>query len=183
METLGHSLELAGLITGAITLFLCLAVIPRLHTIWKARRGVSLSMPFQDVEELRFRVSEALKSIGTLTPSSANGSFAIEPSKWRKRAGVRPVTVDLIDPHLALVSSQGPILNGLAKNQKLPLVKDPNNTFGIFLKKQGKWFGWTMGCVFVVIFVLAMVNDSQSSSRSKAKIVPVEQPYSAEGSR
>jgi hypothetical protein len=176
MATLLHALYAAFLATSALALIICLGTFTRIYPLWKARRGVTLSLPFSDLEELRFRVAEAFKFVGQPTPSSANGSFAIEPTNWRKKFGLRPITVSLIQPNLALISSQGSVLNAFARSQKLPVVPDPNNTFAKFLKRKAKWFYLPVAGAFAVVFVLVMVNDPQGEP-THAKPSPIARSY------
>jgi hypothetical protein len=183
METLLHSLEVSALITGGITLFMCLALIPRLHTLWKTKRQVKISMPCQDAEQARFRISEVFKSIGQATAPTANGSFTIEPAKWRRQLGITTISVIFPEPRLALISGQTGVLKLLAKSQKLPLLADSNATFGAYLKGKIKWPYWATGCMFVVLFLLIAIHDSQGEPRKPRAAVSAESAPGETGSR
>jgi hypothetical protein len=183
METLLHSLELSALITGGITLFMCLAIIPRLHTLWRTKRPVRISMPCQDAEEARFRVAEALKPIGQATVPMADGSFTIEPSKWRRQFGITTIVVNFPEPRLALISGQAGVLKGFAKSQKLPLLASSDSNFGAYLKRKSKWFYWSAGSVFVLFFLLIAIHDPQGGHGKPRAAVSEENTSGATGSR
>ncbi len=184
MEILLRSLALSALITGGFSLFLAIALIPRLYKIWKQQRIMQLAMPCQDAEQARFRIVEAFKGIGEPTAPETNGSFRYEPSSWRRKFGLAPVAIDFPQPQLALLTGQQTILTMLAAKQKLPLVPAPDSpNFGLYLKRKAKLAYWFSGSVFVILFLLFAIVAPPGIAPRKATVAPVQETPFVAGER
>ena len=159
MELFLFSLKISTFCTAGMAVLLGVLVTPRLYMAWRRMRLMTCSMPCQDAQQVRFRIGEAFKGMGQPGPSQPDGSFAVEPANWRKKFGLKPITVVFSQPNLAVVTGQAQILKPFAGSQKLPLSLVPDSTFGAYLKSFRKPFYGLMGFVYVGLFLAIMIGD------------------------
>jgi hypothetical protein len=149
------SLKISLAIAGLCALVLGMTMPLRLHTLWKRTRPVQISMQCEDPQALKFRLAEAVKSIGFQAPLDNGAGFTLEPVNWRKKLGASAIQVRFPGPRQALITGQAMVLSRPAKAFGVPLMAVPGTpTFGKFLWGKIKMLLWLVGGLFVVSFVL-----------------------------
>jgi len=166
------SFKIAALITAMMAFILVIAGTPRLWSMWRRLRLVTLSLPCQDPANLHLRLGQALKFIGQPTSLQADGSFTVEPSNWRKKFGITPVTVAYPQTHMALITGQSAILKGFAGREGVQLSPVPNSSFGLFLKPWSKRLYWFLGIAFIALFLaIFLVDPNHIAARTHAAAI------------